>query len=83
VNTDISTFIPFSSLLESQQARVWAIADALTKKDCLPLVRFCGNQAPDVYDAIVQAVPERRVLISEYWSVFQEIPFISDFVLEA
>lgn len=76
-------FIPFSSLNSDRQQRVWALATALICKDCLPLIKYFGTEGAKCwYDNLSAAVPERKTMISEYWHMFQKIPFAAAFVLD-
>lgn len=79
--------IPFSSLRSDQQQRVWALADSICMRDCLPLVKYFGNGAPVWYDNVSKAVrevaPDHRIaMVSGYWHQMQKVPFIAAFVLE-
>lgn len=79
-------YIPFSSLPNEHQLKVWALADSLVADDCLPLVRYLGDNAPVFYQNVKEAISKvpddhRIKMISEYWGKMQKVPFIASFVL--
>lgn len=78
----MSDFIPFSSLPEHKQARVWALADALCMGDAIPLIKYFGINAQGVYTALAGFTTQRPTLISEYWAILQKAAFFRTFVME-
>ena len=73
----------FQDLLDRQRKRYEDLVDAIVFGDCLPLVKYWGNNAPNVYAelAALWGSTPKPVLYSEAWSIMQT-PWIAAFVLE-
>ena len=70
----------YRDLSSTQQARVYACAEAIRTEDCLPVFRYFGNDAPKFYAEVLAPIKERFVMVSGYWSVMQKHPRIYLFV---
>ena len=73
----------FQDLLDHQRKRYVDLVDAIVDGDCLPLVKYWGNNSPNVYAELsdLWGSTPKPVLYSEAWPIMQT-PWIAAFVLE-
>ena len=75
--------VEFQDLLDHQRKRYNDLVDAIVDGDCLPLVKYWGNNAPNVYVELSDLwwTTPTPILYSDAWWIMKT-PWIAAFVLE-
>lgn len=75
--------VPFRSLTDRQQRLIMDLADCLLLDSPDPLYRHLGASSAVFFDHMKAAMGDRRpVMLSDYWTDLQHIPFVAAFVFD-
>lgn len=72
----------YQDLRSNQKVRFFVVVDCLSVGDCLKLVKFFGNAAPDLFKDLVMEWGNKRspVLYEDAWSLM-DIEWVRNFVI--